>query len=96
MASLPLATALWSSRSDGLAGVLRVMVLKLPLPYVPMTLQTLVVLLIGTAYGWRLGVATGQARDRESLAGWRPAVPCGIRNQECTRRGADTGDPARR
>jgi biotin transport system substrate-specific component len=27
---------------------------NLPLPYVPMTLQTLVVLMIGAAYGWRL------------------------------------------
>jgi biotin transport system substrate-specific component len=25
---------------------------NLPLPYVPMTLQTLVVLMIGAAYGW--------------------------------------------
>lgn len=31
---------------------------NLPLPYVPMTLQTLVVLMIGAVYGWRLGVAT--------------------------------------
>ena len=31
---------------------------NLPLPYVPMTLQTLVVLMIGAAYGWRLGGAT--------------------------------------
>ncbi|QUS39834.1 biotin transporter BioY [Tardiphaga alba] len=31
---------------------------NLPLPYVPMTLQTLVVLMIGAAYGWRLGTAT--------------------------------------
>jgi biotin transport system substrate-specific component len=31
---------------------------NLPLPYVPMTLQTLVVLVIGAAYGWRLGVTT--------------------------------------
>ena len=31
---------------------------NLPLPYVPMTLQTLVVLTIGAAYGWRLGSAT--------------------------------------
>jgi biotin transport system substrate-specific component len=31
---------------------------NLPLPYVPMTLQTLVVLMIGAAYGWRLGAAT--------------------------------------
>jgi biotin transport system substrate-specific component len=72
MANLPLATALWPNRSDGFTGALRPIVLvaagtalltlsakiKLPLPYVPMTLQTLVVLLIGAAYGWRLGVAT--------------------------------------
>lgn len=32
--------------------------INLPLPYVPMTLQTLVVLVIGAAYGWRLGVVT--------------------------------------
>src|SRR3954470_12918661 len=32
--------------------------INLPLPYVPMTLQTLVVLMIGAAYGWRLGSAT--------------------------------------
>ncbi len=31
---------------------------NLPLPYVPMTLQTLVVLMIGAGYGWRLGCAT--------------------------------------
>ena len=34
---------------------------NLPLPYVPMTLQTLVVLVIGAAYGWRLGSATVMA-----------------------------------
>src|SRR6202011_2489859 len=32
--------------------------INLPLPYVPMTLQTLVVLMIGAAYGARLGAAT--------------------------------------
>src|SRR5947199_1667710 len=72
MANAPLATVLWPNRSDGFTGALRVIVLvvagtasltlsakiKLPLPYVPMTLQTLVVLLIGAAYGWRLGVIT--------------------------------------
>lgn len=31
---------------------------NLQLPFVPMTLQTLVVLMIGAAYGWRLGTAT--------------------------------------
>jgi biotin transport system substrate-specific component len=43
--------------------------IKLPLPYVPMTLQTLVVLLIGAAYGWRLGVATVMAYLGEGAAG---------------------------
>ncbi|MET0906326.1 MAG: biotin transporter BioY, partial [Tardiphaga sp.] len=43
------------------AGVLLLTVsakINLQLPFVPMTLQTLVVLLIGAAYGWRLGTAT--------------------------------------
>jgi biotin transport system substrate-specific component len=31
---------------------------QVPLPFVPMTMQTLVVLLIGATYGWRLGGAT--------------------------------------
>jgi biotin transport system substrate-specific component len=83
MANLPLATALWPNRSDGFTGILRVIVLivagtallalsakiNLPLPYVPMTLQTLVVLLIGTAYGWRLGVATVIAYLGEGAVG---------------------------
>jgi biotin transport system substrate-specific component len=43
--------------------------IKLPLPYVPMTLQTLVVLLIGAAYGWRLGVTTVMAYLAEGAAG---------------------------
>jgi biotin transport system substrate-specific component len=83
MANLPLATALWPIRSDSFTGALRAVVLivagtmlltlsakiKLPLPYVPMTLQTLVVLLIGAAYGWRLGVATVIAYLGEGAAG---------------------------
>jgi biotin transport system substrate-specific component len=83
MADLPLAAALWPNRSDGSAGILRAIVLvvvgtallalsakiNLPLPYVPMTLQTLVVLLIGTAYGWRLGVTTVVAYLLEGAAG---------------------------
>jgi biotin transport system substrate-specific component len=83
MANLPLATALWPNRSDSFTGALRAVVLivagtmlltlsakiKLPLPYVPMTLQTLVVLLIGAAYGWRLGVATVIAYLGEGAAG---------------------------
>jgi biotin transport system substrate-specific component len=83
MANPPLATALWPNRSDGFAGILRGIVLvvagaalltlsakiKLPLPYVPMTLQTLVVLLIGAAYGWRLGVTTVTAYLGAGAAG---------------------------
>ena len=72
MRHLPLA-ALWGpDRADGLPAALRGLILiglgtgllaasakiNLPLPYVPMTLQTLVVLVIGAAYGWRLGAAT--------------------------------------
>jgi biotin transport system substrate-specific component len=67
-----LAAELWPERGAGLSNVLRAIILialgtalltlsakvNLQLPYVPMTLQTLVVLVIGTAYGWRLGSAT--------------------------------------
>ena len=42
---------------------------NLPLPYVPMTLQTLVVLMIGAAYGWRLGSATMIAYLAEGAIG---------------------------
>lgn len=42
---------------------------NLPLPYVPMTLQTLVVLMIGAAYGWRLGGATVIAYLAEGAIG---------------------------
>src|SRR6202171_1133262 len=68
----PLAEVLWPDRAEGGSGVLRAVILialgtalltlsakiNLPLPYVPMTLQTLVVLMIGAAYGARLGAAT--------------------------------------
>ena len=68
----PLAAVLWPNRADGFSAVARAVILvalgtallalsakiNLPLPYVPMTLQTLVVLMIGAAYGWRLGSAT--------------------------------------
>lgn len=42
---------------------------NLPLPYVPMTLQTLVVLMIGAAYGSRLGSATMIAYLAEGAMG---------------------------
>ena len=68
----PIAAVLWPSRADGIAGIARAVLLviagtalltvsakiNLPLPYVPMTLQTLVVLITGAAYGWRLGSVT--------------------------------------
>jgi biotin transport system substrate-specific component len=43
--------------------------INLPLPYVPMTLQTLVVLMIAAAYGWRLGSATVIAYLAEGAIG---------------------------
>lgn len=62
----------WPTRRKGFAVVRRAVMLaafgvallavsakiNLPLPYVPMTLQTLVVLMIGAVYGWRLGTLT--------------------------------------
>jgi biotin transport system substrate-specific component len=79
----PLAAVVWPDRADGFFGVLRSMLLialgtallalsakvNLPLPYVPMTLQTLVVLMIGAGYGWRLGAATMIAYLAEGAAG---------------------------
>jgi biotin transport system substrate-specific component len=43
--------------------------INLPLPFVPMTLQTLVVLVIGAVYGWRLGCATVIAYLAEGAMG---------------------------
>lgn len=68
----PLAVVLWPSSGDPAAALRRAAILavagvvlltvsakvNLQLPFVPMTLQTLVVLMIGAAYGWRLGTAT--------------------------------------
>jgi biotin transport system substrate-specific component len=67
-----LVSLLWPSRADALFTALRAVVLmavgtalltlsaKIQVPFypVPMTMQTLVVLVIGAAYGWRLGGAT--------------------------------------
>jgi biotin transport system substrate-specific component len=78
-----LAATLWPTPSESLAGVLRAVILvavgtallalsakvNVPLPYVPMTLQTLVVLLIGVAYGPKLGAATIAAYLIEGAAG---------------------------
>lgn len=73
----------WPDRAEGVLGVLRQVTLvalgtglltlsakiNLPLPTVPMTLQTLVVLMIGAAYGPRLGAATVIAYLAEGAAG---------------------------
>ena len=78
-----LAELLWPRREDRAFRVLRSAILmalgtalltlsakvNLPLPYVPMTLQTLVVLMIGAAYGWRLGSATVIAYLAEGAIG---------------------------
>ena len=79
----PVAAVLWPHRADRSSAVLRSVVLialgtalltlsakvNLPFPYVPMTLQTLVVLVIGAAYGWRLGSATVIAYLAEGAMG---------------------------
>ena len=79
----PLAALLWPNRAGASLGILRSVILvmsgtalltlsakvNLPLPYVPMTLQTLVVLVIGAAYGWRLGSATVIAYLAEGAIG---------------------------
>lgn len=79
----PLAALMWPTRPGESVGALRAIVLvalgtalmalsakvNLPLPYVPMTLQTLVVLMIGAAYGWRLGSATMIAYLAEGALG---------------------------
>ena len=68
----PLVAVMWPHRAGGFSVVLRGAILialgaalltlaakiNLPLPYVPMTLQTLAVLVIGAVYGWRLGCVT--------------------------------------
>lgn len=78
----PLAAVLWPHNANR-SGLLRSVILvalgtalltlsakvNLPLPYVPMTLQTLVVLVIGAAYGWRLGSLTIVAYLAEGALG---------------------------
>src|SRR6476646_6443410 len=75
---------MWPVRPGETVGALRAVVLialgtalmalsakvNLPWPYVPMTLQTLVVLMIGAAYGWRLGSATVLAYLAEGAIGF--------------------------
>jgi biotin transport system substrate-specific component len=76
----PLAAVVWPNRADKFSGVLRSAVMiglgtalltmsakiNLPLPYVPMTL---VVLMLGAAYGGRLGAATVIAYLAEGAIG---------------------------
>ena len=82
---------LWPSRDDARFAALRAIVLmiagtalltisakvQVPLPYVPMTLQTLVVLMIGASYGWRLGGAALVSRSNRSVDA-APPLPAGI------------------
>jgi biotin transport system substrate-specific component len=88
---------LWPSRDDARFTALRAAVLvvvgsalltisakvQVPLPYVPMTMQTLVVLMIGAAYGWRLGGATVALYLMQGAMGLpvfagTPPLPAGI------------------
>lgn len=78
-----LSALLWPQGAGGSSGVLRGVILvvlgtallmlsakvNLPLPYVPMTLQTLAVLVIGAAYGAGLGTATVVAYLTEGAMG---------------------------
>jgi biotin transport system substrate-specific component len=79
----PLVSRLWPGHEGVGADLLRAVILiaagtallalsakvNLPLPYVPMTLQTLAVLMLGAAYGWRLGCATVIAYIAEGAIG---------------------------
>jgi biotin transport system substrate-specific component len=78
--TLPLMLSVWRAESSD-AGRVRAVVLvllgsalmalsaKIQVPFVPMTMQTGVVLLLGGAYGWRLGGLTMLAYLAEGLAG---------------------------
>lgn len=79
----PIVAVVWPERADRVFGLLRSVILialgtalltlsakvNLPLPYVPMTLQTLAVLMIGAAYGSRLGAMTVIAYLAEGAIG---------------------------
>ncbi len=79
--NLTLAGALWpATKESGAARFLILMVLgtvalwlsakiQIPLVPVPITMQTLVVLTLGVAYGWRLGAATLLLYLAEGAAG---------------------------
>lgn len=77
-----LADTLWPSRPEGrlarsvalmfIGGCLLTLSAKIQIPFwpVPMTMQTFVVLVLGMAYGWRLGAAT--------VAAYLLAGACGL------------------
>lgn len=79
--NLTLAGALWpATKESGAARFLILMVfgtvalwlsakIQIPLVPVPITMQTLVVLVLGVAYGWRLGAATLLLYLAEGAAG---------------------------
>ncbi|WP_425374286.1 biotin transporter BioY [Microvirga subterranea] len=88
---------LWPARNDARFAAIRAVVLmvvgsalltlsakvQVSLPYVPMTMQTLVVLLIGATYGWRLGGATVALYLMQGAMGMpvfanTPPMPAGI------------------
>lgn len=83
VARLPLVTTLWPAAQGTAAEAARAAVLivlgsallalsakiNVPLPYVPMTMQTLVVVLIGAGYGARLGGMTVMAYLAEGAVG---------------------------
>lgn len=83
MPSPTLVGLVWPARGGAVGSALRAAVLVLagnlllvlsakvqvPLPPVPMTLQSLAVLVIGAAYGWRLGTATVLAYLAEGALG---------------------------
>ena len=77
------AALLWPARDNGIGTALRAVILALagsallavsakiqvPIPPVPMTMQTLVVLLLGATYGWRLAGATVLLYIAEGMLG---------------------------
>lgn len=79
----PLANMLWSTDAKGGSSVFRAVILvtlgtalltlsakiNVPLPYVPMTMQSLVVVMIGACYGRVLGTATLLAYLAEGATG---------------------------
>ncbi len=79
----PIAALLWPVAADSRLAALRALVLVLagcgllalsakvqvPMYPVPMTMQSLVVVMIGAVYGWRLGAATLIAYLAQGLAG---------------------------